>query len=85
MLIMLEHKKVLRTKVLSTKISQRDNRYLQIMVNRYYKEGRIKQAKTSTLLRLLVKRFLRGGECPEYEHKTPTSYQQEMYSDPRRK
>ena len=33
------------------------------MVNRYYEERRINQAKTSTLLRLIVKRFLRR-DCP---------------------
>jgi hypothetical protein len=72
-----------RTKVLSTKVTEKDNRYMQIMVNRYYGEGRIKQAKISTLLRLILKRFLRS-DCPEYEQKTSTSYQQEiskLYSD----
>ena len=74
-----------RTRVLSTKVTERDNRYMQLMVNRYYKERRIKQAKTSTLLRLIVKRFLRR-DCPEYEQKTSTSYQQEinkLYSAPK--
>ena len=70
-------KPVKRTRVLSTKVTERDNRYMQVMVNRYYKERRIKQAKTSTLLRLIVKRFLRR-DCPEYEQKTSTSYQQEI-------
>ena len=76
-----------RTRVLSTKVTEKDNRYMQIMVNRYYEDGRIKQAKTSTLLRLIVKRFLRR-DCPEYEQKISTSYQQEinkLYSDPKRK
>jgi hypothetical protein len=71
------------TKVLSTKVTEKDNRYVQIMVNRYYEEGRIKQAKISTLLRLIVKRFLRR-DCPEYEQKISSSYQQEiskLYSD----
>jgi hypothetical protein len=75
--------RIKRTKVLSTKVTEKDNRYMQIMVNRYYEEGRIKQAKISTLLRLVVKRFLRR-DCPEYEQKTSTSYQQEiskLYSD----
>ena len=78
-------KRVKRTRVLSTKVTERDNRYMQLMVNRYYKERRIKQAKTSTLLRLIVKRFLRR-DCPEYEQKTSTSYQQEinkLYSAPK--
>ena len=51
-------KPVKRTKVLSTKVTERDNRYIQAMVNRYYDEGHIHQAKTSTLLRLIVKRLL---------------------------
>ncbi len=58
---------------------------MQIMVNRYYDEGHIKQAKTSTLLRLIVKNFLRK-RCPEYIQKTSTSYQQEinkLYSAPK--
>ena len=70
-------KRVKRTRVLSTKVTERDNRYMQLMVNRYYEERRINQAKTSTLLRLIVKIFLRR-DCPEYEQKTSTSYQQEM-------
>ena len=64
-------KRVKRTRVLSTKVTERDNRYMQLMVNRYYEERRINQAKTSTLLRLIVKRFLRR-DCPEYEQKTST-------------
>ena len=55
------------------------------MVDRYFDEGIIQQAKTSTLLRLIVKRFLRR-DCPEYEQKTSTSYQQEiskLYSAPK--
>ena len=52
-------KRVKRTRVLSTKVTERDNRYMQLMVNRYYEERRIHQAKTSTLLRLIVKIFLR--------------------------
>ena len=78
-------RRVKRTKVLSTKVTERDNRYMQAMVKRYYEEGHIHQAKTSTLLRLIVKAFLRK-RCPEYEQKTSTSYQQEMnklYSDPK--
>ncbi|MDQ5868741.1 MAG: hypothetical protein M3530_03315 [Thermoproteota archaeon] len=74
-----------RIRVLSTKVTEKDNCYMQIMVNRYYEEGRIKQAKTSTLLRLIVKRFLRR-DCPEYEQKISTSYQQEinkLYSAPK--
>ena len=77
-------RRVKRTKVLSTKVTERDNRYMQAMVKRYYEEGHIHQAKTSTLLRLIVKSFLRK-RCPEYEQKTSTSYQQEinkLYSDP---
>jgi hypothetical protein len=77
--------RIKRTKVLSTKVSERDNHYMQIMVNRYYEKRIIKQAKISTLLRLIVKRFLRGGDCPEYEQKTSTNYQREindLYSDP---
>ena len=70
-------KRVKRTRVLSTKVTERDNRYMQAMVKRYYEEGHIHQAKTSTLLRLIVKAFLRK-RCPEYEQKTSTSYQQEM-------
>ncbi len=76
-------KRVKRTKVLSTKVSERDNRYMQAMVKRYYEEGHIHQAKTSTLLRQIVKNFLRN-RCPEYEQKTSTGYQQEiskLYSD----
>ena len=61
-------KRVKRTRVLSTKVTERDNRYMQLMVNRYYEERRINQAKTSTLLRLIVKRFLRR-DCPEYRTK----------------
>jgi hypothetical protein len=78
-------KRVKRTRVLSTKVTEKDNRYMQLMVNRYYEEGRINQAKTSTLLRLIVKRFLRR-DCPEYEQKTSISYQQEiskLYSAPK--
>jgi hypothetical protein len=77
-------KRVKRTKVLSTKVTERDNRYMQTMVKRYYEEGHIHQAKTSTLLRLIVKSFLRK-RCPEYEQKTSTSYQNEisnLYSAP---
>jgi len=77
-------KRVKRTRVLSTKVTERDNRYMKAMVKRYYEEGHIHQAKTSTLLRLIVKNFLRN-RCPEYELKTSTSYQQEinkLYSDP---
>ena len=58
---------------------------MQAMVKRYYDEGHIHQAKTSTLLRLIVKSFLRK-RCPEYEQKTSTGYQQEiskLYSDPK--
>ena len=50
-------KRVKRTRVLSTKVTERDNRYMQTMVERYYDEGHIHQAKTSTLLRLIVKRL----------------------------
>ncbi len=69
-------KRVKRTRVLSTKVTERDNRFLHVMVDRYFDNGIIAQAKTSTLLRLIVKRFLRR-DCPEYEQKT-SSYQQEM-------
>lgn len=74
-----------RTRVLSTKVTERDNRLMQVMVERYYEEGRIKQAKTSTLLRKIVKGFLHRY-CPEYEQKISTSYQQEinkLYSAPK--
>ena len=70
-------KRVERLKVLSTKVTERDNRYMQLMVNRYYEEGHIHQTKTSTLLRLIVKSFLRK-RCPDYEQKISTSYQQEI-------
>ena len=62
------HKRVKRTRVLSTKVTERDNRYMQAMVKRYYEEGHIHQAKTSTLLRQIVKNFLRN-RCPEYQTK----------------
>ncbi len=78
-------KRVKRTRVLSTKVTERDNRYMQAMVKRYYEEGHIRQAKTSTLLRLIVKNFLRN-RCPDYEQKTSTGYQHEiskMYSAPK--
>ncbi len=58
-------KRVKRTKVLSTKVIERDNRFFHVMVDRYFDNGIIPQAKTSTLLRLLIKRFLRR-DCPEY-------------------
>ena len=70
-------KRVKRTRVLSTKVTERDNRYMQAMVKRYYEEGHIHQAKTSTLLRLIVKRLF-AKRCPDYEQKTSTSYQQEI-------
>ena len=82
---MLTRKTVRRTKVLSTKVTPRDNQFLTMMVERYFEIGIIKQAKTSTLLRLIVKSFLRK-RCPEYEQKTSTSYQQEinkLYSTPK--
>ena len=78
-------RRVKRTKVLSTKVTERDNRFLRVMVDRYFDNGIIPQAKTSTLLRLIVKRFLRR-DCPEYAQKTSISYQQEiskLYSDPK--
>jgi hypothetical protein len=56
-------KRVKRTKVLSTKVTERDNRYMQAMVKRYYDEGHIHQAKTSTLLRLIVKAFLHDAQA----------------------
>ena len=77
-------KRVKRTKVLSTKVTERDSRFLQAMVNRYFEHGIIPQAKTSTLLRLIVVDFLR--RCEEYEQNTSTNYQQEiskLYSAPR--
>ena len=74
---MLARKTVRRTKVLSTKVSPRDAQYLTMMVERYFEKGIIKQAKPSTLLRLIVRNFLRK-RCPEYEQKTSTSYQQEI-------
>ena len=78
-------KRVKRTRVLSTKVTERDNRYMQAMVKRYYDEGHIRQAKTSTLLRVIVKAFLRK-RCPDYEQKTSSGYQQEinkLYSAPK--
>jgi hypothetical protein len=60
-------------------------RILQGMVDRYFEKGIINQAKTSTLLRQIVKSFLRKN-CPEYEQKTSTSYQNEiskLYSNPK--
>src|SRR6185437_13610800 len=78
-------KRVKRTRVLSTKVTERDNRYMQEMVKRYYEEGHIHQAKTSTLLRLIVKNFLRN-RCQDYEQKNSTGYQQEiskLYSGPK--
>ena len=77
-------KRVRRTRVLSTKVTESDGRFLQAMVNRYFEHGIIPQAKTSTLLRLIVVDFLR--RCEEYEQKTSTSYQQEiskLYSNPK--
>ena len=71
--------------MLSTKVTERDNRYMQEMVKRYYEEGHIHQAKPSTLLRLIVKNFLRK-RCPEDQQKTSTRYQQEinkLYSGPK--
>ena len=82
---MLARKTVRRTKVLSTKITPRDAQYLTIMVERYFEKGIIKQAKPSTLLRLIVKSFLRKN-CPEDEQKTSSGYQQEinkLYSAPK--
>jgi len=76
-------KRVKRTKVLSTKVTEKDSRFLQAMVDRYFENGIISQAKTSTLLRLIVIDFLR--RCEEYEQNTSSSYQQEinkLYSDP---
>ncbi len=76
-------RKTVRTKVLSTKITPRDAQYLNMMVERYHEKGIIKQAKTSRLLRLIVKSFLTRN-CPEYGHKTSISYQQQiskLYSD----
>ncbi len=78
-------KRVKRTKVLSTKVTERDSRFLQAMVNRYFEHGIIRQAKTSTLLRLIIVDFLR--RCEEYEQNTSSNYQQEMnklYSAPNR-
>ena len=77
-------KRVKRTKVLSTKVTERDSRFLQAMVNRYFEHGIIPQAKTSTLLRLIVVDFLR--RCEEYEQNTSSNYQQEiskLYSAPK--
>ena len=71
-----------RTRVLSTKVTERDGRFLQAMVNRYFEHGIIPQAKTSALLRLIIVDFLR--RCEEYEQNTSSNYQQEikkMYSD----
>ena len=62
-----------------------ESQYLTMMVERYYEKGIIQQAKPSTLLRLIVRNFLRK-RCPEYEQKTSTSYQQEinkLYSAPK--
>jgi len=78
-------RRVKRTKVLSTKVTEKDSHFLQAMVDSYFEKGIIKQAKTSTLLRLIVKSFLRK-RCPEYERKTSSSYQQEinkLYSAPK--
>ncbi len=77
-------RRVKRTKVLSTKVTERDSRFLQAMVNRYFEHGIIRQAKTSTLLRLIVVDFLR--RCEEYEQNTSSNYQQEiskLYSAPK--
>ena len=78
----LRSKRVKRTRVLSTKVTERDSRFLQEMVNRYFEHGIIPKAKTSTLLRLIVVDFLR--RCEEYEQNTSSNYQQEisrLYSD----
>ncbi len=77
-------KRVKRTRVLSTKVTERDSRFLQTMVDRYFEHGIIPQAKTSTLLRLIVVDFLR--RCEEYEQNTSGNYQQEikkLYSAPK--
>jgi hypothetical protein len=64
-------KRVKRTRVLSTKVTESDGRFLQAMVNRYFENGIIPQVKTSTLLRLIVVDFLR--RCEEYEQDTPSA------------
>ena len=79
-------KRVKRTNVLSTKVTERDSSFLQAMVNRYFEHGIIPQAKTSTLLRVIVRDFLRK-RCPGYEQNTTSSYQHEiskLYSEPSR-
>ena len=77
-------KRAKRISVVSTKLTERDSRFLKTMVIRYFENGIIKQAKTSTLLRLIIVDFLR--KCEEYEQNTSTNYQQEiskLYSAPR--
>ncbi len=77
-------KRVKRTRVLSTKVTERDSCFLHAMVNRYFEHGLIPQAKTSTLLRVIVRDFLR--KCPGYEQNIASSYQHEiskLYSAPK--
>ena len=77
-------KRAKRISVVSTKLTERDRRFLKAMVDRYFENGIIKQAKTSTLLRLIVVDFLR--RCEEYEQNTSSNYQQEiskLYSAPK--
>jgi hypothetical protein len=67
-----------RTKVLSTKLTERDNQFVQLMAQRYRDNGYIKQARVSTLLRIVIKRFLRDS-CPEYTRKLiASSYQAQV-------
>ena len=77
-------KRAKRISVVSTKLTERDRRFLKTMVIRYFENGIIKQAKTSTLLRLIIVDFLR--RCEEYEQNTFSNYQQEiskLYSAPK--
>ncbi len=76
-------KRAKRTRVLSTKVCERDGHFLKAMVDRYFEHGIIPQAKISALLRLIIVDFLR--RCEEYEQNTSSNYQQEiskLYSVP---
>jgi hypothetical protein len=69
-------KRAKRISVVSTKLTESDRRFLKTMVDRYFKNGIIPQAKTSALLRLIIVDFLR--RCEEYEQNTSSNYQQEI-------
>jgi hypothetical protein len=62
---MVEYKRAKRIMVASTKITPKDDYYLQLMVDRYANNGQLKHASVSSLLRIIVKKFLQQ-ECPEY-------------------